>query len=395
MKRLLAPSCSAPKYFAHKLLLSTSLYSSKMHTSKLAILLVAAVVTPTAFSCRYPDNLCNPPGSISCYASTSLLASLKKTGHHSSPAANPGLRHGDMRGLGKVEATVIDYEAGSWELARDEVVNAVEEAIVGAETAFQLNVMMGDTLRVLLIQEDGMTISTEDFDSEFTLVNAFIEKSPDVEYQVDCPASDDGDKCAVKRVNQQGEDDNDLVACFTEDSIITKEDIAAECDDEMYDMALYTLPGPHFILAGTKSLDLDPSYSNTICPKSIAFSTQKGKQIVSPYMEDINDLPKHNLGVATLADVLSAEENADAIDETSYDLLTNNCVNYASRIWRRLEFDETEDLANFLVHNIIVDKAQLEKLASKHGGRRLLKTMFNKGLEKFWENVVYSQLYLN
>ena len=120
-----------------------------------------------------------------------------------------------------------------------------------------------------------------------------------------------------------------------------------------------------------------------------------GKQIVSPYIEDIKGLPKHALGVAALADVLMAEENAEAIDKASYDMITNNCANYASRIWRRLEFDETEDLANFLVHNIVVDEVQLEKLASKHGGRRLLKTMFNKGLESYVKNAVYSQLYLN
>ena len=363
-----------------------------MYLHKLAILLLAAA-TPTALAGRDPWE----ENSISCYASSSLLASQEKTGHHPSPAANPGLRHGNMRVLVETEATVIDYEAGSWELARDEVVNAVQEVIVGAETAFQLNVMMGDTLGVLLIEEDGMSVSTEDLDGEFTLVNAFIKESPNVKYEVDCPASDGGDMCTVKEVNQQDEDGNDLVGCFTEDSIITKEDIAAECGEEMYDMALYALPGPHFILAGTKSLDLDPSSSNTICPKSIALTTdvKKGKQIVSPYIEDIKDLPKHALGVATLTDVLKAEENADAIDDASYDLLTNNCVNYASRIWRRLEFDETEDLANFLVHNIIIDKAQLEKMTSKHGGRRLLNTMFNKGLEKFWKNVVYSQLHLN
>jgi hypothetical protein len=215
------------------------------------------------------------------------------------------------------------------------------------------------------------------------------------EYQVDCPASDDGDKCTVEEVNQQDDDGNDLVACFTEESTITKEDIPAECGEEMYDMALYALPGPHFILAGTKSLDhSDPSSSSTICPKSIALATmngkQMGKQIVSPHLEDIKDLQKHTLGVAALADVLSAEENAEAIDETSYDIVTNNCVNYASRIWRRLEFDETEDLANFVVQNIIVDEAQLEELTTKHGGRRLLKTMFKKGVETFVRSAVYS-----
>ncbi len=107
------------------------------------------------------------------------------------------------------------------------------------------------------------------------------------------------------------------------------------------------------------------------------------------------DLPKHTLGVAALANVLEAESSAEAIDDKSFDLATNNCVNYASSIWRRLGFDETEDLANFLVDNIIVDKTQLEKLAFKSGGRRLMDAMYNEGLEDFVKNVVYSQLYLD
>ena len=341
-----------------------------------------------------PPDKDNSLTKTNCYASTSLLMPSQqgkvKPVHHSSPAANPSL----LRKLGKTETTVIDYKEGSWTLLRDEVVNAVQEVIDGAQPHFQLNLMMGDTLQVFLIEQDDMIVSTNDLDGEFTLVNAFFRDRPYEVYQVDCPASGDGDMCTVKRVNQQDEDGNDLVTCLTEESIITKEDIPAECGKKMYDMALYALPGPHFILAGTKSLDLDPSSTNTICPKSIAFSSdggRKGKRIVSPYMEDFKNLPKYALGVAALDDVLKAEENAEGIDYASYDLLTNNCVNYASRIWRHLEFDETEDLANFLVHNIIVDETQLEKWASKHGGRKLYKTMLNKGLEEFWKNVVYSQ----
>jgi hypothetical protein len=53
-----------------------------------------------------------------------------------------------------------------------------------------------------------------------------------------------------------------------------------------------------------------------ICPQSLAFSTMDGgqsgnKQIVSPNLdlEEFKDLPKHDLGVAALADILKAEEN--------------------------------------------------------------------------------------
>jgi hypothetical protein len=278
--------------------------------------------------------------------------------------------------------------------------------IKGAETNFQLNeIAYGEdttALRVFLLTQDGMTMSTQDLENEFTLTltNAFVKKNPEAMYQVDCPAKGNGDTCTVMELGQQNEAGNDLVTCFAEESTITKEDIPAECGDEMYDMALYALPGPHFILAATKSLD--SSSVNPICPKSIAFSTTDGgqigtKQIVSPYMEDFKfkDLPKHHLGVAVLADVLEAEENAEAIDEASFDVRTNNCVNYAQRIWRRLGFDETEDLADFVVDHIIIDEDLVENMLSRHGGRMLLKAMRTKGLEKFVRNVVYSQRQLN
>jgi hypothetical protein len=392
-----------------------------MHINKLAILVAAAIrgeVTagcdPDGFyPCGFPNDELPKPRygrGPRCYASSMAASSgfsmtkrqsqMEMEYSSSSPASHNSLRRGDgdMRKLEAKEATIIDYTQQSWKLSRDEVVEAVEQVINGAETNFQLNEIEADedaTLRVLLITEDGMTISTEDLDEAFTIKNTFIEKNPEAMYQVDCPAKGNGDTCTVTELAQQDEAGNDLATCFEEDSIITKENIPAECDDEMYDMALYALPGPHFILAGTKSLD--SSSVNPICPKSIAFSTIGGKkQIVSPYMEDIKDLPKNHLGVAALADVLDAEENAEAIDEASYDMLNNNCVHYASRIWRRLEFDETEDLGNFVVHNIVIDEGLLENLTSKvQGGRRLLKALLNKRHEEFVKNVVYEYFNLN
>ena len=274
----------------------------------------------------------------------------------------------------------------------------------GDQTNFQLNEILSgeDAMQVFLITKDSMIISTEDLDEAFTITNAFIKKNPEAMYRVDCPAKVEGNTCTVKKLlGQQDEAGNDLVTCFAEESTIMMEDIPADGDDEMYDMALYALPGPHFILAGTKSLD--SSSVNPICPRSIAFSTMDGgqigkKQIVSPYMEDIKDLPKHTLGVAALADVLEAEENAEAIDEASYDMLNNNCVHYASSIWRRLGFDETEALGNFVVHNIVIDEELLVTAASEsevQGGRRLLKAMLNKRLEDFVKNVVYEYFDLN
>jgi hypothetical protein len=388
-----------------------------MHINKLAILVAAATAGavhggPSNFP-TVAKGLCYTSASFSSMAVSSSSSMTKQSQREmkyssSSPASHTSLRRGDgdMRKLATEakKATIIDYTEDSWTLSRDKVVEAVKQVLSGAETNFQLNeIASGEdatALQVKLLTDDSMTISTQDLDvienEAFTITNAFIEKSPDIMYQVDCPAEVDGDTCTVKKLAQQDEAGNDLVTCFTEDSTITKEGIPAECGDEMYDMALYALPGPHFILAGTTK-SLDSSSVNPICPKSIAFSTIDGKkQIVSPYMEDIKDLPKHTLGVAALADVLKAEENAEAIDEASYDMLNNNCFHYASSIWRRLGFDETEDLGNYVVHNIVIDEGLLEKLASKvQGGRRLLNAMLNKRYEEFVKNVVYSQLYLN
>ncbi len=379
-----------------------------MRINKLAILVTAA--TAGAVQGGHPM----AQSTARCYASASSMAvsssssmtkrqSQREMEHSSSPpGSHNSLRgDGDMRKLATKEATIIDYKEDSWKLSREEVVEAVEQVINGAETHFQLNVVASShasPLQVKLLTEDSMNISTQDLNEAFTITNAFIEDEPETIYQVDCPAKGNGDTCTVK-LAQQDEAGNDLVTCFAEDSTITKEDIPTECDDEMYDMALYALPGPHFILAGTKSLD--SSSVNPICPKSIAFSTMDGgqigrKQIVSPYIEDIKDLPKHTLGVAALADMLEAESRAEAIGDESFDWATNNCVHYASSIWRRLGFDETQDLGNFVVHNIIIDEAQLEEMMSKQlGGRRLIEAMSHEGHEEFVKNVVYSQLYLN
>ncbi len=372
-----------------------------MNIKTLAILAAVARAVPATCEPADPSVQCDRrPGEFvwHCYSSASMIAAFQKdtnTKYPPSAISKPSLRGGDMSNLGDV----IHYKIGSWELSRDEVVNTVEDGIDGDEVNFQLNITGSPQL--LHIIRDNMTVSVEDIKShQFTIKNAFLDEFPDKKFEVNCPASKDGNTCIVKQMAQQDEAGNDLVTCFAEESIISKEDIPTECKKEMYNVTLHALTGPHFILAATKSLN--SSSDKPICPQSLAFSTMDGgqsgkKQIVSPKLDlgEFKDLSKHHLGVAALADILKAEENAEAIDKASYDVLRNNCVTYASSIWRHLEFVETEDLANFLVENIIVHEAQLEKLASKHGGRMLLKAMSNEGLKKFWSNIVYSQLYLN
>ena len=79
-----------------------------------------------------------------------------------------------------------------------------------------------------------------------------------------------GSTLNLKQVNQEGEDD--LVSCLSMESFITKENISSdsECENEMYNVALSVVPGPHFFLLATKSPD---SSSNVICPTTLAFDT--------------------------------------------------------------------------------------------------------------------------
>ena len=75
---------------------------------------------------------------------------------------------------------------------------------------------------------------------------------------------------------------------------MAKEDIPSTCDNEMYDVSLYTLEGVHFFLLGKKQ-DAD----STNCPSNIAMDQPgigRDKMIASMFMQDIEDLPKHYLG---------------------------------------------------------------------------------------------------
>ena len=66
-----------------------------------------------------------------------------------------------------------------------------------------------------------------------------------------------------------------------------------------------------------------------------------------------------------MIDLLEAEESAESFDAPNFDVVTNNCLNYASRITRPLGLDETEDLADFIVANNINDKKVLN--LGRHG----------------------------
>eukprot|EP00984_Skeletonema_dohrnii_P006425 scaffold2298_cov104-Skeletonema_dohrnii-CCMP3373.AAC.6 len=97
----------------------------------------------------------------------------------------------------------------------------------------------------------------------------------------------------------------------------------AQCGREMYDVALYTAPRPHFFFLGTISSESTSSTSEIIsnCPKTLAFGSSQGRKAnrlsIHIYVKDMDTetLLKHNLRAATLYDVLKADENAAAIDD--------------------------------------------------------------------------------
>jgi hypothetical protein len=155
-------------------------------------------------------------------------------------------------------------------------------------------------------------------------------------------------------------------------------------------VAVSVVPGPHFFLLATKSPD---SSSNVICPTTLAFDTLNfEKKIAAPYEEDFKALPSYELKTAVkLTDLLEAEESAESHDASNFDVLTNNCVHYASKIWRHLGVHETEDLADFIVANIINDENVLNSWEDE-GVRRLVQTVMTEGRVK---KIVYSQLHLN
>jgi len=75
-------------------------------------------------------------------------------------------------------------------------------------------------------------------------------------------------------------------------------------------------------------------------------------------------------------------------------LFNNSCPHYASSIWRAIGLEETDELANFLIENIVDDPSFVE-LAKKTGGARALAAVGIGGkgaLEKYVAGMVYSQL---
>ena len=129
------------------------------------------------------------------------------------------------------------------------------------------------------------------------------------------------------------------------------------------------------------------------CPTNIAlFSLDGQKNKIT--LEDITEYQKHHLGQAILGNVLKAEEKTNPTDEAAFNLATNNCVHYARSLWRLLDFPESDELARFVIENVVNDP-NFDTLARQHaGGVRYMAAKTIGGIPAFTghvEDVVYSQ----
>ena len=291
-------------------------------------------------------------------------------------------------------ASIVHFDPDTMTIPRDEVTNAVQHALNG-DTNFELqepvDTQAGHVMMILDLTRNGMSIDAlDDLDptsGAFTIQNSFIVNYPELDYKIMCPPGNSPNaKCLCScSIKQMG----------TSSYIVRDEDVASECIDQIYDVSLYAIKGPHF-LVGVSPQEGGGVRGND-CPQIIAFDTPNGekKKLSLVNIEDIKGLSVHMLGSAKLGAIIEAEEQADIIDGSNFDLVSNNCVHYAIDIWRYLGFKETNDLALFIIDHLMSDN-NFENLAMNHiGGVRYLAAKTIGGLgawEMFIEHVVYSQL---
>lgn len=339
--------------------------------------------------CLWPSSACDVPAIAwlgSCdYESAPLCYNTAKMGSRSSSSRRLG---GTAAAL-PFQRSAVHYDVETKTVPRHEVVAAVKNVESGGEENV-LDVESGGEEHVLYLTGNGMSVDTDDFTKAFTVTNSFFEEYPNNTYVVSCPAESEGDRCDV---NPEG-----LVKCHEAKDDAISATVPAECRDVPYRVSLAVRSGPHFFLSAERNPEEDESNGiNEACPSNVAFSSYNGrKKSVMVFEDDLRDLPSHVLGTAALGDIIEAERTVRPLED-DYDIAVNSCAHYAGRIWRGLGFEETADLADFIVENAVEDE-HFEDVARSHptaGGRRVLAALGNGGrraLRKYWKGVVYSQL---
>ena len=178
---------------------------------------------------------------------------------------------------------------------------------------------------------------------------------------------------------------------------VNRADLPVKCKDVLYKVGLYSLSGSHFFIGGTAINNAaNEEMANIDCPSAIAFASIDGtKKAYNAPETAVQELSNHFLGQFALDDILAAEENVTAIDDSGYHLTKNTCAHYARAIWRALGVEETHDMADFLVTNLVGSDEFIEFAKMKAGGLRVV-TAFAVGgkqaLENYVRDIVTSQL---
>eukprot|EP00956_Cyclotella_meneghiniana_P046037 scaffold396239_cov56-Cyclotella_meneghiniana.AAC.4 len=271
------------------------------------------------------------------------------------------------------EGSVVHYSYATQTVPRAEVVSAVEAALAGGQN-FEVQTNNGDNIDFQDLTRNDMILSSSDLDGDFTITGPFLVDKPEVNYEVTCPA--DGNECHVAKVESQFD------GCVLKDEMIPD-----QCLDEDYDLNLFVINGPHFMLGVS---------NEGKCPNVALTSVEGGKHKIMISSAATDDIPSYSFGKKiTLRDFLKAEEAAPAIDNEGFDLESNTCVHYAGSIWRGLGYPETHELAQFVVTNVLNDPSFEDMVKSHIGGVRYLlaKAVGGKeALESHLEEVVYSQM---
>eukprot|EP00956_Cyclotella_meneghiniana_P044167 scaffold304205_cov89-Cyclotella_meneghiniana.AAC.1 len=192
----------------------------------------------------------------------------------------------------------------------------------------------------------------------------------------------------------------------------TKADIPSACLDNYYDVELKGVAndkdGAHFFLSasipkGEKTTNDHKGEQTTNdekkCPQFLAFASRDEKKRIY-HVPDFGvgngyKYSSYLFGKVTLKAIIDAESSVEPVQDKDYDLTSNSCIHYAGRIWRALRFDETKELANFLVENLLENDGFLTIARQKYsaGGLRVLSFVTGKGsFENFVKDTVYSQL---
>ena len=276
------------------------------------------------------------------------------------------------------EGNVVHYSDSANTVPRDEVVSAVEAALSGNQN-FEVQTNLGDTIAFQDLTRNDMILSSGDLDGDFSITNAFVVDSPEVVYQVTCPA--DGDECNV----HVKEEEPPFGLCALKEDTIPE-----ECLKEEYDLNLYVAGGPHFMLGAS---------NGGKCPNVALISVKGAKHKIVFSSVDTVGMPSYSFGKKiTLRDFLNAEEVVPPTDTEGFDLESNTCVHYARSVWRELGYPETHELAQFVVSNVANDPKFEDMMKHHAGGLRYLvaKVVGGKSaMVSHLEEVVYSQMVIN